>query len=151
MAKIIVGVDGSESSRAALDWAIDRAADGDMVLLAHAWNLQAVGACEAPYLNIGDFEAPAHQGVRDLAESIGDEVEAKHLEVSTVIEHGHPGQVLIDLSVGADLLVVGSRGFGGFKGLLLGSVSTYVVHHARCPVVVIPPMGEEEVGNAADR
>ena len=53
--------------------------------------------------------------------------------------HGHPAEALIDRSADADLLVVGRRGQGGFKEMLLGSVSRDVVHHASCPVVVIPP------------
>jgi nucleotide-binding universal stress UspA family protein len=139
MARIIVGVDGSDSARNAVRWAVEHAAGGDELVLAKAWNLQAVGAFEAPYLNISDFETQAHQVVADLVAFVADEVEAAQVDVTTVVEHGHPGQVLIDLSDGADHLVVGSRGFGGFKGLLLGSVSTYVVHHARCPVTVVPP------------
>jgi nucleotide-binding universal stress UspA family protein len=59
--------------------------------------------------------------------------------------YGHPGRCLVDLSDEVDLLVVGRRGLGGFKGLLFGSVSTYVVHHADCPVVIIPaePIDDE--------
>jgi nucleotide-binding universal stress UspA family protein len=57
--------------------------------------------------------------------------------VSTEVLEGHAGERLIALSREADLLVVGSRGHGGFMGLLLGSVTTYVVNHALCPVVVV--------------
>jgi nucleotide-binding universal stress UspA family protein len=58
--------------------------------------------------------------------------------VRLVVRQGSGGEVLVRLAEGADLVVVGSRGLGGFKGLLLGSVSHQVTHHARCPVVVIP-------------
>jgi nucleotide-binding universal stress UspA family protein len=61
--------------------------------------------------------------------------------VSTRVIEGYPAQVLVDASAGADLLVVGNRGHGGFTDVLLGSVSTFCVHHARCPVTVIRPAG----------
>ncbi len=63
--------------------------------------------------------------------------------VSMVIRAEGPAFGLLERSEGADMLVVGSRGMGGFKGLLLGSVSTHCVHHARCPVVVVPTTGPE--------
>lgn len=143
MARIVVGVDGSESSRRAMQWAAERAAEGDQLVLAHAWNLNAVGAFESPYLNVIDYETHAHRLIDELAAELAQSEEAKGLEIIVSVEHGHPGQMLIELSDGADLVVVGSRGYGGFKGLLLGSVSTYVVHHARCPVAVIPPLHEK--------
>jgi nucleotide-binding universal stress UspA family protein len=59
------------------------------------------------------------------------------LDVTVEALEGHPGERLITLSEDAELLVVGSRGHGGFVGLLLGSVTTYCVNHARCPVVVV--------------
>jgi nucleotide-binding universal stress UspA family protein len=59
------------------------------------------------------------------------------VDVESVVVQGHPAKVLVDASVGAQLLVVGSRGHGGFAGLLLGSVSEYVIAHASCPVLVI--------------
>jgi len=61
--------------------------------------------------------------------------------VSTRVIEGYPAQVLVNASAGADLLVVGNRGHGGFADVLLGSVSTFCVHHARCPVTVIRPAG----------
>jgi nucleotide-binding universal stress UspA family protein len=135
---MVVGVDGSESARRAVAWAVEHAQGGDQLVLANAWNLSAAGAFEAPYLNVTDFETRAHAVVDEMAVEVAGH-DGGSLHVVTSVQHGHPGQVLIDLSRDADLLVVGSRGYGGFKGLLLGSVSTYVVHHARCAVVVIPP------------
>ena len=134
---MVVGVDGSDSAQDALGWVMERATEGDTIVVANAWELHGVGGFESPYINFADFEVIAEKLVGQVAaqvtEKCGDAV-----SVQTVVRHGHAGQMLIDLSADADMIVVGSRGYGGFKGLLLGSVSTYVVHHARCPVVIIP-------------
>ena len=138
MRTIVVGVDGSDQAKRALRWALDYADDDDTLKVVHAWNLYAVGGLEAPYLDPSDFEVDANRLVKQL---VADVVDVDHAgpTLEPIVRHGHAGHVLIDLSDDADLLVVGSRGRGGFTGLLLGSVSTYVVHHAHCPVLVVPP------------
>ncbi len=68
--------------------------------------------------------------------ALGDDITVK---ITSRVVEGHPAAVLIEVAAEADLLVVGSRGLGGFRGMLLGSVSAQCVHHARCPVVVVPP------------
>ncbi|MDH3678791.1 MAG: universal stress protein [Acidimicrobiia bacterium] len=137
MQTIVVGVDGSRQATKALQWAVDHAQADDTVLATYAWHVPPSETLEAPIYNPADVELEALQLVRRVVEEvIGDDTAGPKIEA--VIEHGHSGRVLIDASDGADLLVVGSRGHGGFVGLLLGSVSTYVVHHARCPVVVVP-------------
>jgi nucleotide-binding universal stress UspA family protein len=67
------------------------------------------------------------------------EVDTSGVEVERVVVEGPAGGALVEASRGAELLVVGSRGRGGFKGLLLGSVSQQCAHHAECPVVIVPP------------
>ena len=89
------------------------------------------------YVPVGDFDWEAEtltmlDGVLDKA------VDAGHLaSVHRHVSEGHPAQVLLDAAESAELLVVGSRGHGGFTGMLLGSVSQYLVTHAQCPVVVV--------------
>ena len=72
-----------------------------------------------------------------LADTVRDALGAE-APVEQFVVQGHPAQALVDRSDQARLIVVGSRGRGGFTGLLLGSVSQHVVSHARCPVVVMP-------------
>jgi nucleotide-binding universal stress UspA family protein len=136
MGRILVGVDGSRAAEAAVQWALDHAKPGDTLVLCHAWSLPVTMGFEGPIFSMSEIEAGAKQLVEDMAEGI--RVEDDDISIETEIVYGHPGSTLIERSAGVDFLVVGSRGYGGFKGLLLGSVSTYIVHHATCPVVVIP-------------
>lgn len=140
MGRIVVGIDGSAESRAALAWAVEEAGyRRATVEVVHAWFLPAVafapyGAAAVPVLAPGDLEKAADALLHDV---IGEVVGDDRATVDAVLVEGHPADVLVTKAVGADLLVVGSRGHGGFAGLLLGSVSNHVVHHATCPVVVI--------------
>jgi nucleotide-binding universal stress UspA family protein len=133
---VVVGVDGSPSSRAALRWALDQAR------LTKA-RLRAVIAWEVPAFT--DWGVAAHQdfGVaagkllgESVREALGEDP-PPDVEVLEVVLPGHPAQVLIDQSAHAALLVVGSRGHGGFAGTLLGSVSQLCLQHAHCPVLVV--------------
>ena len=133
---IVVGVDGSPSSKAALRWALDQAR------LTKA-RLRAVIAWEVtPYTGWGvlaheDFGAAAGQLLSEsVRETLGFDPPLD-VEVVETVRPGHPAQVLIDESAHGALLVVGSRGHGGFAGTLLGSVSQLCVQHAHCPVLVV--------------
>ena len=140
--QIVVGVDGSESSRAALQWAYDEAAH-------HGASLTAVASWHPPTLPLGPgyggqmppegYESGPELEARELLEKLTDDLEPREpaVDVRISISKGSPAKVLIDMSQGADLIVVGSRGRGGFAGMLLGSVSQHVVAHAACPVVVL--------------
>lgn len=140
---IVVGFDVSEPSRRALRWALDEAELCDAtVKVILAWTLP-VAVASVPYDTL-DYEALRDAGEAEARQAV-DEVLAERStkpEVEFELVHEHPGQALIDGSADADLLVVGSRGRGGFAGLLLGSTSTYCVHHARVPVVVVRPASE---------
>jgi nucleotide-binding universal stress UspA family protein len=138
--RIVVGVDGSASSRAALRWAVGQARlTGGTVDAVIAWQLPMMPQhySWAPIYveEAGDFAEDARKKI-DAAIS----AEVKPTDSSLVrthVMHGHPAQVLLDVADGADLLVVGSRGHGSFASALLGSVSQHCVHHARGPVLVV--------------
>jgi nucleotide-binding universal stress UspA family protein len=141
---IVVGVDGSEHSKAALRWAVDEAASrGDSVRAVHVWQVYPAlyPGTTITARDFDDVRAQAGSFVEEfVAETIpehpGVEIEAVALEGESV------APALVDASAAAELLVVGSRGLGGFRGLLLGSVSQQCVHHATCPVVVLPKQAD---------
>jgi nucleotide-binding universal stress UspA family protein len=136
---IVVGVDGSEESLRALRWALDEARlRGAPLECVHAWSL--------PVVTSGGL-LPITEG---LVETLGEEaakrvdvlfagLDTEGVEVEKNVVEGPPAAVLVDAARDAELLVVGSRGHGGFAGLLLGSVSHQCAHHAACPVVIVPP------------
>lgn len=141
--QIIVGVDGSDSSRAALRWAYDEALHHDASLTAvMVWHAPVVPMIP-PYGSMapeGYSDVPRENAVAVLDEligALGSGEGTPEVEVRTSIEEGNPAKVLIERSKEADLLVVGSRGQGGFAGMLLGSVSQHLVAHSECPVVVL--------------
>ena len=136
--RVVVGVDGSESSLRALRWAADEARRRGATLdVVHAWHLPY--AAGYPYLAAyGDLGVFEEEG-RAILDRALTETNLKDAEgVEPIFVHGGPARVLLDTAKGADLLVVGSRGLGGFAGLLLGSVSHQVALHAPCPAVIIP-------------
>ena len=138
--RIVAGVDGSSSSLSALRWAIRQAGlTGAAVDAVIAWHNPAsrggYGWTTAGPGQNYDFQEVA---AKTLKEAISSALEqASEVCVRTQVTEGHPARILLDASGGADLLVVGSRGHGGFAEALLGSVSQHCVQHASCPVVVI--------------
>jgi len=141
MALIVVGVDGSEGSAAALRFAAAEAALRNAKLrVVCAWEIPAA-AYAITWGMAAEAEPRMGNHARDiLAKALS---EAMRLEPGIDREsravRGQPADVLLKESVDADLVVVGSRGLGGFKRLLLGSVSHQVAHHTICPVVIVPP------------
>jgi nucleotide-binding universal stress UspA family protein len=136
--RIVVGVDGSSSARSALRWAIRQAElTGGSVDAVIAWQYPAsyAGFGMAP-VGVSDFDFGSW-AEKTLANEVAEAVGARTVDVRTQATEGSPARVLLDTADGADLLVVGSRGHGGFAEALLGSVGQHCVHHARCPVVVI--------------
>jgi len=111
---------------------------GDTIELVHAWNLQVVDGLDYPELDPTPFEAGADRLLRDTADEVFEDEQRELVDLVFSPVRGHPPGVLIAKSDGADLLVVGRRGLGGFRALLLGSVSSDVIHHGTCPVIVTP-------------
>lgn len=141
--RIVVGVDGSDSSRRALWWALDEARARRAALdVVHAWHMPYAGGlpfAAAPGLDPSLFEGVA----REVLDAAIDAEDTNGLAASMrrILACGGPASSILNAAQGATLVVVGSRGLGGFKGLLLGSVSNQVAHHTPCPVVVVPHDG----------
>ncbi len=133
--RIVVGVDGFESSEAALRWAIHQAKlTGAVVEAVTAWHVPA-GTGLVPIADMPDYQDDARTV---LAEAITEVCTTDpEVEVRPHVVAGRAGQVLVDAADGADLLVVGCRGHGGLAEALLGSVGQFCVHHAPCPVVIM--------------
>ena len=137
METILVGIDDSPNARRALRWALDHAHDDDRIVAVHVWHMPPVGGFDATFLDPAVFEEGARQEAHDVVAEVVTEAEAGRVEIRVI--SGHASGVLVEEGRDADLLVMGSRGRGGFAGLVLGSVTTGVVNHASCPVVVVPP------------
>jgi nucleotide-binding universal stress UspA family protein len=138
--RIVVGVDGSPSSKAALAWAVEQAGlTGASVEAVIAWHYPvAVGGIPFAPLGAADFADYGEFATHVLSDAIAETVDPDGpVKVSSVVSSGNAAQVLLEAAAGAELLVVGSRGHGGFTEALLGSVSQACVHHAHCPVVII--------------
>jgi len=138
--RIVAGVDGSASSLAALRWAVRQAElTGATVEVVIAWRYPVlpvpVGPPPVAMLDPADFEKAAGKTVTEAIHAVAGP--GSNVQVSTKVREGNAAQVLIDAAAGADLLVVGSRGHGGFAEALLGSVSQHCVLHAPCPVVIL--------------
>jgi nucleotide-binding universal stress UspA family protein len=134
--RIVVGVDGSPHSAEALRWAVGQARlTGQQVDAVITWRVPVSWGEGAAILVTLDWEGDATRRLENtIAEVVGP---ADTDRVSQRVVMGHPTQVLLDATADADLVVVGSRGRGGFTGMLLGSVSHSVVSQAACPVVVV--------------
>jgi nucleotide-binding universal stress UspA family protein len=141
---IVVGVDGSEQGDRALDWAIEEAKlRGARLRLVSAWHVPAVaygGPGFAPQL-----QEPLDKTFEEVAQKVVDTAAKRAreagVEAEMGVEQGQAAEVLVEAGANADLLVIGSRGHGGFAGLLLGSVSAQCAHHSPCALVIVRPRG----------
>jgi nucleotide-binding universal stress UspA family protein len=141
MAKVVAGVDGSPGSLAALRFAVEEAKlRGVPLAVVFAWSLPVAGDVPGGLMPVlaADF-------AKDAAESLDGalaEVDATGVTIERMVVEGGAARRLVEAAEGAEMLVVGSRGRGGFAGLLLGSVSQQCAHHAPCPVVIVRPPDE---------
>jgi nucleotide-binding universal stress UspA family protein len=139
IARIVVGIDGSETAERALAWAMGQGrAHRATVEVVHAWAFPYAGD---PYVAMAFDSAPVDDAARRTLDAAVDSADTSGLPaaVTRTLTVGSAAASVLQAAEGADLVVVGSRGLGGFQGLVLGSVSYQIVHHATCPVVVVPP------------
>lgn len=142
--RIVVGIDGSEPSAAALRWAAEEARR-------RAVGLHVVACWSYPVMPFAPYQLPisGEQFEADARVAAAAEIEKQlgadqgGVDVALEVLEGPASLRLLELDDNAEMIVVGSRGRGGFTGLLLGSVSQHVAEHARCPVVIVPSRAED--------
>ncbi|MGZ8566849.1 MAG: universal stress protein [Actinomycetota bacterium] len=140
--RLVVGVDGSKTASSAVRWAANEAAlRGAKLDLVSAWEVSSpsvgfgLGLAEISDEMLKGLEQNAEEIVATAAGVARDA--SPDIEIETRTVEGQPAEVLVEAARDADLLVVGSRGMGGFRELLLGSVGQQCAHHATCPVVIV--------------
>jgi nucleotide-binding universal stress UspA family protein len=149
---VVVGIDGSAGAKEALRWALGEARLRKSPLRAvHAWTFGYSGGSVEGYpywggalssysslgVDLGDLQRAAEDLLERALADVGDE--ARDVEIERRVVEGAAAEALVNAAAPGDLLVVGSRGHGGFAALLLGSVSQQCIHHAACPVVIVHP------------
>jgi nucleotide-binding universal stress UspA family protein len=139
--RVVVGVDGSPSSRAALRWAVHYAvlngSTVDAIMATQVPETEMIGGFGQTPVGVNDERVVADDAQRDLDAIISEEVKADdRSRVTARVFRGHPVDVLVEASDGAELVAVGQRGLHGFTGALVGSVGQNLVHHANSPVLV---------------
>lgn len=137
--RVVVGVDGSDASKAALRWALRYAGQtGAGITAVCVWTYPADFYYGMTPPSFGDVWQPDTDAQQTLDATVRDVVgEERPPGFETMTCEGNPAHVLVELSADAAMLVVGSRGHGGFSGMLIGSVSSACAAYARCPVLVI--------------
>ena len=135
---VVVGVDGSRTSASAVDYAFDQASrQGRPLVAVHAWELPSLFGPVPPWLP-EEVEEMRMAEKALLSESLAGHMERyPDVNVTSMVHRGGPAHVVLTAAEDAEIVVLGSRGLGGFRGLLLGSVSQTVLHHATCPVVIV--------------
>jgi nucleotide-binding universal stress UspA family protein len=148
--RLVVGLDGSPESLAALRWAIiegrHRRADVEVVTCWYPPLVAEASGYQISFLTTDEYSASARRALDAALAAIAsdvDEAAAEGRSVTGRLLEGAPGPTLLTESKNATMVVVGRRGRGGLSRLLLGSVSRHVVDHAECPVVVVPRPASE--------
>ncbi|SJM57699.1 Universal stress protein family [Arthrobacter rhombi] len=132
---VVVGIDGSNDSKAALQWAVEYGKRFDLPVYAVAvWELPLAFGNMATYPETG---AQVEERTSKVLNEAVQEAVGADSGVLQRTERGHPAKTLVEISESAELLVLGTRGRGAFRGMLLGSVSQHCASHSKCPFVVI--------------
>lgn len=138
MSRIVVGIDGSEHARRALGWAVDEARlRGADLVLVHALPHREMMLYPAVRVRASDEELQS--GAQQVIDEALASVDTDGLEVERLVDASNPAKLLCEAAESAEMVVVGARGLGGFRGLLMGSVSQQVALHATTPVLVVGP------------
>jgi nucleotide-binding universal stress UspA family protein len=136
---IVVGIDGSEESKRAFRFALEEAQiRGTGVRAVAAWHVPTIAYAGGGYAPSVDLSEGMEADTRRRLKEVVAKEENPGVEVETAVRQGQAAEVLLEEAKGADLLVVGSRGRGGFRGLLLGSVSQQCAQHSPCPITILP-------------
>ena len=139
--RIVVGVEGSPGSRAALRWAIEEARirSGVVEVVTAYLPTYVPAAPDFGYVPLDpvDLVDEVRKMQDEVIAEVGKDIDTAGVRIEQKLLKGRSADTLIAAAEGADMLVVGNRGRGGFRGLLLGSVSQQIAHHATCPVVIV--------------
>lgn len=150
MAVVVVGIDGSGTARAALREAVAQAAwRNDTLTVMHVVHFPAAMGFDTTALDLEALRDAGHTVIeRELSDLENEYDDGFPVEINRVVRLGHAGSELITFAetegVEVSLTVVGSRGYGGFRGLIVGSITTYLVHHLETPLLIVPPEPDEE-------
>lgn len=150
MAVVVVGIDGSGTASAALREAVTQAAwRSASVLVVHVVHFPASVGFDTGTLDLEALRAAGQAVIdRELSDLAAEYPDGLPVEISSTVRLGHAGSELITIgdAEGVDVVmtVVGSRGYGGFRGLIVGSITTYLVHHLETPLLIVPPVGEDD-------
>jgi nucleotide-binding universal stress UspA family protein len=148
MPGIVVGIDGSGHSHRALVWAMRQAAQQRVPLTVLTVRPDPVRPVTGVYWGVHSYPEDTHnpevarKAIQEMVEQATNEIGETAPQMTVNVVTGDPAEELVKASRDADMVVVGSRGSGGFALLLMGSVSSKVTHHAACPVVVIRGEGQ---------
>ena len=144
MPGIIVGVDESDHSRHALRWAMHEAVLRQVPLTVMTVRPGQARPATMAFWGLHTYSGDSHDqdlmrtAVQKVVDKVAGEIGGTRPEVTVSVAGGNPAEELVNASRDADMLVVGSRGSGGFGRLIMGSVCSQVAHHAVCPVAIIP-------------
>lgn len=134
--RVVAAVDGSDTAKRALRWAVTEAdVRGVPLVVVNAWQPPYVGAEYAVAMDPTIFEQSSVEVIDQAIASC----DAGDVPIEQVSAEGGPAQVILDTATADDLVVMGARGIGGFAGMVLGSVTNHVTRHAPCPVIVVRP------------